>query len=44
MTITQFIAQLVYVASLEIQFPEFWRYTKARSDLMRALRGMGASP
>lgn len=40
MTIVQFIAQLVWVASLEIPRPEFHRHELARQMLMRCLRGV----
>lgn len=38
LTVTQAIAALLYVASLEIPFPEFWRHTLARRHLMIVLR------
>lgn len=41
MTRSQFIATLVYVASLEIRHPEFDRHHLARRELMRCLRGVG---
>lgn len=35
---TQFIAALLWVASLEIPRPEFHRFELARRDLLRAMR------
>lgn len=41
MTITQFIAALLYASSLEVPVSHRYRYTHARRDLMRTLRGVG---
>ena len=40
MTLTQAIASLLYMASLELPIPEYWRHVNARRTLMRALRGL----
>lgn len=36
--LTDFVACLLFEASLGIPFPEFWRHTKARKHLMMSLR------
>jgi hypothetical protein len=41
MTITQWCAALLLVASLDLPFPEYHRHFKARLDLSRCLRGLG---
>jgi hypothetical protein len=37
-TIIQIVAQLLYVASLDIPSPTYWRHVRARRDLMVAMR------
>lgn len=41
MTIAQFIASLLYMASWELPGLERYDHMYARRDLMRALRGVG---
>ncbi len=41
MTVTQFIASILYVASYELSTAEAWRYHQARRALLKALRGIG---
>lgn len=41
MTLTDFIALLIWTASLEMPRPEFFRHELARKQLLRSLRGCG---
>jgi hypothetical protein len=36
--LSRLVAALLYSASLDIPTPEFWRHTRARRDLMIAMR------
>lgn len=39
MTVAQFIASILYVASYDAK--SWWRYSLARKELMQTLRGVG---
>lgn len=39
MTVTQFIAALLWTAALDIPRPEYWHHTYAMRDLAKMLRG-----
>lgn len=41
MTLAQFIAALLLTAAEAVARPEYWRHTRARGDLAKALRGVG---